>query len=382
MRKSFSIALMAIASVLLLSLFSCDKEKTEVKIKLDQKEVSVTKGRTKTVTVTTTPRTPVSWKSLDEKIAKVSDGKIEGVEIGETTIIISAKNAKDVQLKVIVKPQGTVNTELPLFNFSTNDQDPNIVEHEEGVGREHMSNVDIWGQKFPGYVNKDLTITAVVYGIRAAGRDLILCHTTETLASQAPKINEMMVEQNYPESSVSSDGSSLIWDNGGPVFAQLEKNEAPDYKGKSTLTIWRYSIHPVVKNAKDFPDLSYVKLSPSNEDKKKLQEHEKKLGLRKETPGGELDYTLEGEKFEQSNIRRVIYRQGNIAIVLNCIEDIHDVKKPDFIEWLKINGIEPQEWDYSEKHNAYGFKFGDKYFSILYMSDFRGITMLVNTTGN
>ena len=73
-------------------------------------ETSIQFGQTEKLEVTynpvdTTADKTIAWKSNDESIAKVStDGTVEGVGVGETTITATASNGQEVTCKVTVLP--------------------------------------------------------------------------------------------------------------------------------------------------------------------------------------------------------------------------------------------------------------------------------------
>ena len=75
-------------------------------IKLSTETIRVAVGESKSIGYTIYPANAtnksVTWLSADDKIAKVSSGKVTGVKAGETTITAKTSNGKTSKVKVIV----------------------------------------------------------------------------------------------------------------------------------------------------------------------------------------------------------------------------------------------------------------------------------------
>ena len=91
---------------------------------LSQSSVSIKKGSSTTVTATVVPddatNKKVTWKSSNTSIATVSNGKITGVGVGSTTVVVSAGDVTEI-IEVTVNSSSGINCELKLTNASGKD---------------------------------------------------------------------------------------------------------------------------------------------------------------------------------------------------------------------------------------------------------------------
>ena len=357
MKTMFRVAFAAIACIALVAFPSCKKEKVIIKlVNNPEAHIYVSKGGYNVIDVTTKPKAAVRWRSLNEAIATVTEGRVKGISEGETQVEISANNADPVLVKVTVtKPK---DTELPLFNFAEDPKDPKIAAHEAAVGRAYTGAVNIFGGVYPGYVNKDLsTLTSASYGIRIKDQSVILCYSTESVESGAPLLSTMFAKtEMFPEPQVV--GKTLVWQAGRITAILEDEASGADYRAKSILMIHSGTVYPIVKEAKDFPDLNYVKKGPVKpEDKKQVAAYEDKLGLRSELHP--LDYGTKDGLYDKTNIRRVVYQPspsgGVVMCTLNCLNKIEEADAPEFLAWLKTNGIDVPAWEkvFKGKGRAY-----------------------------
>lgn len=107
-----------------------DKQYREVKLKVNElKEITVSsekieieKGKTETIKAEGNGK--LTFKSEDEKIAKVDEnGKVEAIEKGETNIVITDEYGKTKSVKIIVKENSTPTNGGTTDNTNTNDKD-------------------------------------------------------------------------------------------------------------------------------------------------------------------------------------------------------------------------------------------------------------------
>lgn len=89
--------------------------KKEYEIILSKEEVSLRVDESTIVTAMVTPDTELVWSSSDEKIATVDNGKITGLNVGKTVIIVSTfdnKVSEIIKVNVLEKEDGYTKNEL------------------------------------------------------------------------------------------------------------------------------------------------------------------------------------------------------------------------------------------------------------------------------
>lgn len=80
---------------------------TNVTLSLDTYKIRVEIGKTATIIPTVTPGgTSVSWESGEESIASVKNGKVTGVSLGATAIIVKAGGQEKRCTVIVVEPVG------------------------------------------------------------------------------------------------------------------------------------------------------------------------------------------------------------------------------------------------------------------------------------
>lgn len=89
--------------------------KKEYEIILSKEEVSLRVDEIVTITAMVTPDTELVWSSSNEKIATVNNGKITGLNVGKTVIIVSTfdnKVSEIIKVNVLEKEDGYTKSEL------------------------------------------------------------------------------------------------------------------------------------------------------------------------------------------------------------------------------------------------------------------------------
>lgn len=112
--KTFTLILTLALSLFSLAAFAaCNSPAEEVTITISQKEMQLTVGESAQLNVSVTPADAidknVEWKTSDQKIVTVDNGKITAVAEGEATVTATT-NGKSESCKVTVVEAGEGNT--------------------------------------------------------------------------------------------------------------------------------------------------------------------------------------------------------------------------------------------------------------------------------
>ena len=162
--------------LMVVGLSSCKKDKNEptpqpTKITLDATSVTLKVGESKQLTATVEPKGQkftVNYKSDKPEVATVdTNGLIKAVAEGTAKVTATVGKIAAECVVTVTKDGGgsstTEGNELPLLKFDIeSDEDADVLAHENKIGRV-AEDVKIGAQgPFGGFVNRDLTIPAVV----------------------------------------------------------------------------------------------------------------------------------------------------------------------------------------------------------------------------
>lgn len=359
--------------LMVVGLSSCKKDKNEptpvpTKITLDATSVTLKVGESKQLTATVEPKGQkftVKYKSDKPEVATVdTNGLIKAVAEGTAKVTATVGKIAAECVVTVTKNGGgsstTEGNELPLLKFNIeSDDDADVLAHENKIGR--VAEDVMIGQQGPfgGFVNRDLTIPAVVYGLAFKdGTKVIVALGKEPLAD-CPKTTAMLAEYGFTNLQ---DGQ---FDDGTP-FKSAQKDDDPtvtvilqdlgttdDYG--ATLQMMFVQVppkkdieiaHPVIPGAKDFPDYKALMTADAN----KMKEFEANLGFRefyaKESDEAKknLMFTTKEASMAQSNFQLVYYVSTPtgggpfINSVVNFIKNAKDFDDPKLKEWFATNG--------------------------------------------
>lgn len=354
------------AALLLVGLGSCKKDPAATSLKLDPTSVTLKVGETKQLTATVKPdKATVTYSSDNEKVATVDkNGLITAVAVGKATISAKAGTLTRKCAVTVTDGQGggvATQNELPLLKFDAelNRQgdvtDKEVLDHEKKLNRTpeviDLGSVDGQDQKFPGFVNKNLTIPGVLYGLSIGRERVIIALSKESLAD-CPKTLEMLDKLGFKDiqDKQYKDGTPFKAGKMGDVSVEL--SDSPIASLGSTLRILFHVTgdlqiaHGIIPTAMDFPNWAAFETG----DIAKIKEAEQKIGLREyvtksdETKKNLLFQVATKENLAKSNIYVVGYfttpQKGDKMILaqLVCIKNEKDLQSPELKKWFEANG--------------------------------------------
>ena len=366
------------AALLVVGLGSCERESSDVQpqptsLTLAPTEVTLKVGATQQLTATVEPTDQtytVTFTSDNEQVATVN-AKGLVTAVAEGTANITAKIG-DLTAKSVVTVSkddngGTVTetNELPLLMFdATADNNSvtnqEVLDYEAKIGRTAQA-FKIWDQGpfAGGFVNKDLTIMGVVYGLSFPdlGEWVIPAFSKESLAN-CPKTMAMLAKYGFTNFEEGKDKDNKpfktsVCDNDPSISVELA-DDPNDEIGSTLMLLFSkpmpkqdiQTFHDILPNAKDFPSYTTV----LTKDIAKIKEFETTLGLReynaeksKEDLKNLIFLTKEAS-IPQSNFLLVYYvctpEKGTpfINSVVNCIKNEQDFEDSKLKEWFTTNG--------------------------------------------
>lgn len=404
--------LTVILSMLLMvvGLGSCKKDKNEptaepTKITLDASTLSLSIGESKQLKAIVLPKDQkftVDYKSDKPEVATV-DAKGLVTAVAEGTAKVTATVGKlSAECVVTVTKKGggstTQGNELPLLKFEIeSDQDADVLAHENKIGR--VAEDVMIGQQgpFPGFVNKDLTIPAVAYGLGFSNGALVIVAVAKEPMENCPKTTAMLAEYGFTnlEDGTMNDGTpyrAALKDDNKNIFVRLTDLPRKDGYG-ATMQIEFVKVpeqkdinvaHAVIPDVKDFPDYKTFITG----DAAKMKEFEAKLGLR-EFYAEESDEAQKNLMFlttetamAQSNFGLVYYvstpssGEPFINSVVNFIKNANDLDDPKLKEWFTANGYGNQFTANSQNGYAYGLDATGKILAQVFINDKGDAAML------
>lgn len=354
------------AALLLVGLGSCKKDPAATSLKLDPTSVTLKVGETKQLTATVKPdKATVTYSSDNKEVATVDkNGLITAVAVGKATISATAGTLTRKCAVTVTDGQGggvATQNELPLLKFDAelNRQgdvtDKEVLDHEKKLDRTpeviDLGSVDGQDQKFPGFVNKNLTIPGVLYGLSIGRERVIIALSKESLAD-CPKTLEMLDKLGFKdlEDKQYKDGTPYKGGKMGDVSVEL--TDSPVASLGSTLRILFHVTgdlpiaHGIIPTAMDFPNWAAFETGEIA----KIKEAEKKIGFREyvtksdEAKKNLLFQVATKENLAKSNIYVVGYfttpSKGDKMILaqLVCIKNEKDLQSPELKKWFEANG--------------------------------------------
>lgn len=354
------------AALLLVGLGSCKKDPAATSLVLSPKEVTLKVGETQQLTATVKPdKTAVTYSSDNEKVATVDkNGLITAVAVGKATISAKAGTLTRKCAVTVTDGKGggvATQNELPLLKFdATLDQQGNItdqavLDHEKKLDRTpeviDLGAVDGQDQKFPGFVNKNLTIPGVIYGLRI-GRERVIIALSKESVADCPKTLEMLDKLGFKDIQDKQDKQGTPFKIGKKGDVTVELSDSPVADLGTTLRILFHVTgdlqiaHETISDVKDFPSWEAFETGDVN----KIKEAEKKIGYREyvtksdEAKKNLLFQVATRENLAKSNIYVVGYfttpSKGDKMILaqLVCLKNEKDLQDAKLKEWFVANG--------------------------------------------
>ena len=401
--------------LMVVGLGSCKKDKNEptaepTKITLDASTLSLSVGESKQLKAIVLPKDQtftVDYKSDKPEVATV-DAKGLVTAVAEGTAKVTATVGKlSAECVVTVTKKGggstTQGNELPLLKFEVdgdeqgNITDTEVLAYEQKVGR--VAEDVMIGQQgpFPGFVNKDLTIPAVAYGLGFSNGALVIVAVAKEPMENCPKTTAMLAEYGFTnlEDGTMNDGTpyrAALKDDNKNIFVRLTDLPRKDGYG-ATMQIEFVKVpeqkdinvaHAVIPDVKDFPDYKTFITG----DAAKMKEFEAKLGLR-EFSAGDSDEANKNLLFlttetamAKSNFGLVYYvstpsgGEPFINSVVNFIKNANDFDDPKLKEWFTANGYGNQFTANSQNGWAYGLDATGKILAQVFINDKGDAAML------
>ena len=396
------------AALLVVGLGSCERECSDVQpqptsLTLAPTEVTLKVGATQQLTATVEPTDQtytVTFTSDNEQVATVN-AKGLVTAVAEGTANITAK-VGDLTAKSVVTVSkddngGTVTetNELPLLMFdATADNNgvtnQEVIDYEAKIGRTAQA-FKIWDQGpfAGGFVNKDLTIMGVVYGLSfpSLGEWVIPAFSKESLAN-CPKTMAMLAKYGFTRFEEGKDKDNKpfktsVCDNDPSISVELA-DDPNDEIGSTLMLLFSkpmpkqdiQTFHDILPNAKDFPSYTTV----LTKDIAKIKEFETTLGLReynaeksKEDLKNLIFLTKEAS-IPQSNFLLAYYvctpEKGTpfINSVVNCIKNEQDFEDSKLKEWFTTNGYGNNFEASAAKGYALGFDATGKIMAQIFIT--------------
>lgn len=392
------------AALLLVGLGSCKKDPAATSLVLSPKEVTLKVGETQQLTATVKPdKTAVTYSSDNEKVATVDkNGLITAVAVGKATISAKAGTlTKRCAVTVTDGKGGGVATqnELPLLKFdaSLNQQgditDQAVLDHEKKLDRTpeeiDLGAVDGQDQKFPGFVNKSLTIPGVIYGLSIGRERVIIALSKESLAD-CPKTLKMLEELGFKDIQDKQDKQGTPFKIGKKGDVTVELSDSPVADLESTLRILFHVTgdlqiaHETIPTVKDFPSWEAFETG----DVAKIKDAEKKIGFREyvtksdEVKKNLLFQVATQENLAKSNIMMVGYfttpSKGDKMILasLVCLKNEKDLESPKLKEWFEANGYGKNFQVNTKNQMALGLDKESKHVCAVLIGDQSGMLVI------
>lgn len=404
--------LTVILSMLLMvvGLGSCKKDKNEptaepTKITLDASTITLQVGESKQLTATVEPKDQkftVDYKSDKPEVATVNaQGLVTAVAEG-TAKVTATINKLSAECVVTVTKKGdnggtvTETNELPLLMFdATADNNSvtnqEVLDYEAKIGRTAQA-FKIWDQGpfAGGFVNKDLTIMGVVYGLSfpSLGEWVIPAFSKESLAN-CPKTMAMLAKYGFTRFEEGKDKDNKpfktsVCDNDPSISVELA-DDPNDEIGSTLMLLFSkpmpkqdiQTFHDILPNAKDFPSYTTV----LTKDIAKIKEFETTLGLREYNAEKSkedlknLIFLTKETSIPQSNFLLAYYvctpEKGTPFInnVVNCIKNEQDFEDSKLKEWFTTNGYGNNFEASAAKGYALGFDATGKIMAQIFISE-------------
>ncbi|WP_308554546.1 Ig-like domain-containing protein [uncultured Porphyromonas sp.] len=406
--------------LLLVGLGACKKDTPKVdpnvvtkatNLTLAPKAVSLKVGDTQQLTATVEPTDKtfiITFTSEKPEVATVdATGLVKAVTAGTTSITANVGKLMAKCVVTVTENSGsggtTIKNELPLLMFEATTDDKGVInqevlDHEAQVGRKAQP-FRVWGQGpfVGGFVNRDLTIVGVMYGLVLTDfkEYVIPAFSKETLAN-CPKTLSMLAEYGFTTFKddlydESTPFKKSLNDNDPSVSVEIYDN--PDEALGSTLMLLFTkpmpkkdieTAHAIIPDARDFPN--YVALM--SKDMAKIKEFETNLGLREYDAKGSneakknLFFTSKASSIAQTNFSLVYYGctpiEGSpfINSVVNFIKNATDFDDPKLKEWFTANGYGKEFKTNSSRGYAMGYDPTGKILAQLFMNSEGTIAML------
>lgn len=379
--------------LMVVGLGSCKKDNNEptaepttepTQITLDASTLTLQVGESKQLKAIVLPKDQeftVDYKSDKPEVATVdAKGLVTAVAKGTAKVTATVGKLSAECIVTVTKKDGGSTTqanELPLLKFDIESkEDADVLAHEKKIGRV-AENVKIGTQgPFSGFVNKDLMIPAVVYGLAFKdGTKVIVALSKENLAD-CPKTTAMLAEYGFTnlQDGNFEDGTpykAATKDDNKSILVQIADLPKEDDYG-ATMQILFFKLpekkdieiaHPVIPNAKDFPDYKTFMTG----DAAKMKEFETKLGFREfsATESDEakknLMFVTKKASMDQSNFHLVFYvskpsgGEPFINSIVNFIQNAKDFNDPKLKEWFAANGYGKNFVANDQKGFAYAY---------------------------
>lgn len=352
----------SILVLLLLLLSSCKSDKVQtpqLTILPEKITLQVNETQQIQVTVSHSDLTP-TFVSLNPKIATVDqEGVVRGVAAGETKVqVILQDIVRSVEITVSPGASVEITNQLPLLLFTEDYQDARIVEHEAKVGRIETPLVPINElAETVGYINKDLIIPTVAYGLMTnEGEATIIAGCSESV-SLLSETRKMLAAYGFESLELLNDperGYYYKGKNNDGVMVVIYRADLPDYNVQSIIMFVStrfggkaHKLHDVLPTAKDFPN--YIPFLQGSLTESEVKDHEASLGLRalsNGSPEGTLLFDTKKERVGETNLNMAFYvvtppSGGNrfIRIELNCAETVTELLDVTFQQYLGENGF-------------------------------------------
>lgn len=354
------------AALLLVGLGSCKKDPAATSLKLDPTSVTLKVGETQQLTATVKPdKAAVTYSSDKPEVATVDkNGLITAVAVGKATISATAGTLTRKCAVTVTDGKGggvATQNELPLLKFDAKlDQQGNItdqavLDHEKKLDRTpeviDLGAVDGQDQKFPGFVNKNLTIPGVIYGL-SIGRERVIIALSKESVADCPKTLEMLDKLGFKDIEDKQDKQGTPFKIGKKGDVTVELSDSPVADLGTTLRILFHVTgdlqiaHETISDVKDFPSWEAFETGDVN----KIKEAEKKIGYREyvtksdEAKKNLLFQVATRENLAKSNIYVVGYfttpSKGDKMILaqLVCLKNEKDLQDAKLKEWFVANG--------------------------------------------
>lgn len=358
--KKFAIVLSSL--LLMLGIGACQGNQPTGKptnLSLSPTEVTLKVGETKQLTATVEPKDQtftVTFTSDNPSVATVDEaGLVKAVAQGTATITVKVADKSATASITVIED---VKQEMPLLKFDVqfDDQkhvitDAELLAYEAALGRKYPVSISLDASTFEGFVNKDLTITAVIYNLMKDEDDVIVAYSTETLAHHE-KTKAMLAELGFTtfETVEFSDGSTGIRsfnNTDRTIFVTMYDHDNPPVNGKLFIEFKKDNPRPtidtdheIIPTVKDFPSIEKLK----NGDE--IKSFEENLGFRQFNAAVSADggywFDTKSDQVANSNLSLVYYVSNDpafIVVKLNCISDVLDLFDERMMDYVKANGF-------------------------------------------
>lgn len=363
--------------------------------------LTIEKGKTAQIDYTVTPAdTPVTFTSDKTDIATVdAQGVVTAVAAGSATITVAAAGQEAQVAVTVTEDNGgggtaTQSNELPLLKFEVEYGqsgliDSEVIAYEKKVGRTAQP-FKLWNQgPFEGgFVNKNLTIMGVIYGLTTDSEYLIPAFSNESLAN-CPKTLAMLAEYGFTnlEDQKFKDGTPLKYGvkNDDKTIEVEVYDEPNDDLGSSLIILFSKPMekkgieisHTIIPNAKDFPDYATFIMG----DLAKTKSFEEKLGFREynsrysNEKKQNLMFVTTESSISRSNLSLAYYvytpEHGSrfIHTFPNCIKNEEDFADPKLKEWFTANGYGNNFYASTTEKVGFGFDATGKFQAQIFIND-------------